>query len=338
MKNDVVLAHGALPPAGSWPTLDPFLACMHHDDAYPAGGDDMAPPRASLAGRNIGMDFEGKDGWRMYHGDVVPGFPQHPHRGFETVTVVRQGFVDHADSLGAAARFGEGDVQWITAGKGISHSEMFPLLHKDADNPLELFQIWLNLAHEDKLTDPHFAVLWAADVPVVERDGAVVTVVAGRFDDARSPPSPPPRSWAAAPDHDVAIWTLRLKKGARVTLPPGAPDAHRVVYGFRGGPFVIAGVELGARSVAQLAPDAAAVVENAGDADAELLVLHGKPIGEPVAQAGPFVMTTRLEVQQAFMDYERTRFGGWPWRSDAPVHPRDVRHWARFVDGHEESR
>ena len=98
-----------------WPTIDPFLFCAHHDDAYPAGNDHLGPD-ASLDGREIGMDFAGKDGWRMYHGDVVPGFPQHPHRGFETVTYVRKGLIDHSDSLGATARFGRGDVQWLTAG------------------------------------------------------------------------------------------------------------------------------------------------------------------------------------------------------------------------------
>ncbi len=91
----------------SGPPIDPFLFCAHHDDAYPAG-DARLGPAASLEGRQIGMDFDGRDGWRMYHGDVVPGFPQHPHRGFETVTYVRRGVIDHSDSLGATARFGAG--------------------------------------------------------------------------------------------------------------------------------------------------------------------------------------------------------------------------------------
>ena len=116
-----------------WPTVDPFLFCVHHLDHYPAG-NAVHGPAASLAGRHLGQDFEGKDGWRMYHGDQVPGFPQHPHRGFETVTFVRRGLVDPSDSLGAGARYGGGDVQWLTAGKGIVHSEMFPLLDPNGPN------------------------------------------------------------------------------------------------------------------------------------------------------------------------------------------------------------
>src|SRR5690348_9226101 len=101
------------PLAMPWPALDPFLFCMHHDDRYPAGNDKLGPA-VSLAGRNIGQDFSGRDGWSMYHGEIVPGFPAHPHRGFETVTVVRQGLLDHSDSIGASARYGQGDVQWLT--------------------------------------------------------------------------------------------------------------------------------------------------------------------------------------------------------------------------------
>ena len=122
-----------------WQGLDPFIMTMHHMDHYPAGNDDQGPVE-SLAGRRIGSDFSSIDGWSMYHGERVPGFPQHPHRGFETVSVVRQGYIDHSDSLGATARYGGGDVQWLTTGSGIQHSEMFPLIRPESDNPLELFQ------------------------------------------------------------------------------------------------------------------------------------------------------------------------------------------------------
>src|SRR5258708_24603314 len=100
-------------------------------------------PDASLAGRDLGMDMTGRDGWRMYHGDTVPGFPQHPHRGFETVTFVRRGFIDHSDSLGATARFGRGDVQWLTTGKRIVHYDMFPLLDRQEAHATERLQIWM---------------------------------------------------------------------------------------------------------------------------------------------------------------------------------------------------
>src|SRR5271167_4085520 len=109
-----------------WACLDPFLFCAWHNDRFPAGNAQLGPA-VSLAGREMGHDFDFKDGWNMYHGQTVPGFPQHPHRGFETVTIVREGLIDHSDSLGATARFGQGDVQWLTAGKGIVHCEMFPL-------------------------------------------------------------------------------------------------------------------------------------------------------------------------------------------------------------------
>ena len=104
----------------------------------------------------------------MYHGTEVPGFPQHPHRGFETVTLARRGFIDHSDSLGATARFGRGDVQWMTAGAGVVHSEMFPLIDRDQPNPVELFQIWLNLPSADKSVDPYFTMLWDESIPRLE--------------------------------------------------------------------------------------------------------------------------------------------------------------------------
>ena len=184
-----------------WQTQDPFLFCVHHDDHYPAGNAQLGP-RASLAGRDIGQDFVIKDGWRMYHGDTVPGFPQHPHRGFETVTVVRRGLVDHSDSMGAAGRYGQGDTQWMTAGAGVQHAEMFPLLDPDGPNHLELFQIWLNLPARSKMVTPHFQMIWSHQTPrreVTDAQGRItrVSVVAGSYADAQ-PPAPPPDSWAAA--------------------------------------------------------------------------------------------------------------------------------------------
>ena len=318
---------------------------MYHDDAYPKGNGAFGPA-ASLAGRSLGQDFAGKDGWRMYHGLEVPGFPSHPHRGFETVTIVRKGLTDHSDSLGAAARFGGGDVQWLTAGRGIVHAEMFPLLDVDAPNPLELFQIWLNLPASSKMADPHFTMLWSEDIPHLRLSDAhgrdtVVACIAGRLsaEAGNQPLPPPPDSWAAKPEADVAIWTLKMAPGARWTLPPAAgSETQRKLYFFKG-----SGVSVGGRRFDQPAAievDAAQPVEltNGDDDEAELLMLQGRPIGEHVAAYGPFVMNTEQELHQAVADYRRTEFGGWPWPDPAPVHGDDPVRFARHADGRVERR
>jgi redox-sensitive bicupin YhaK (pirin superfamily) len=319
-----------------WKTADPFLFCVHHIDHFPKGNDRLGPD-ASLAGRDIGQDFEGRQGWRMYHGDVVPGFPQHPHRGFETVTIVRTGYIDHSDSLGATARFGMGDVQWLTAGAGVVHSEMFPLLDAQRPNDLELFQIWLNLPGKDKLVAPYFTMFWDQAIPrLVHRDAAgratTITVIAGALDGLH-PLAPPPHSWAAHPESDVAIWSIALEAGATWTVPPaqGASTA-RTLHLFSG-----TALEVGDRIVkgptgVRVHADQAVAIE-AVDGPAEVLLLQGRPIGEPVAQYGPFVMNTRAELEQAFQDYQQTQFGGWPFPENAPVHPRDRGRFARHADG-----
>jgi quercetin 2,3-dioxygenase len=339
MSADTVL--DVKPLTFPWQTVDPFLLCVYHDDNYPKGNDAMGPA-ASLAGRDLGHDFAGKDGWRMYHGSVVPGFPAHPHRGFETVTIVRRGLIDHADSLGAAARFGGGDVQWLTAGQGVSHSEMFPLLDQDHPNPLELFQIWLNLPAKDKMAAPYFTMLWADDIPrrvFTDAAGArtEVACIAGRLADL-IPPPPPPNSWAAAPESELAIWTIKMDKGAHWTLPAArGAQTRRNLYFFKGADLMAGGRAIRARSCIELRATAEVELTN-GDEPAEFLLLQGKPIGEPVTSHGPFVMNTQAEIRQAMADYQRTRFGGWSWGTDAPVHQRERGRFARHADGRVETK
>jgi redox-sensitive bicupin YhaK (pirin superfamily) len=321
-----------------WQTSDPFLFCVHHADNYPKGNDQMGPDE-SLAGRNIGQDFTVKDGWRMYHGETVPGFPAHPHRGFETVTIAKTGLIDHSDSLGAAARFGNGDVQWMTAGKGVQHSEMFPLLDKENRNQLELFQIWLNLPKANKLVEPHFAMLWSDVIPTLkykDEKGKViiVDVIAGDLDDTKAPP-PPPKSWAANPANGVAIWTINMEAGAEWTLPEASAGLNRALYYFEGEGLSVADQVISAYHGVELNPDEEVVLTN-GDKPARLLLLQGRPINEPVAQYGPFVMNTQQEIQEAMSDYQTTQFGGWPWSSHQYVHPREKGRFAIHVDGKEE--
>ena len=333
MADDVVVQ--TVPLGLHWPTIDPFLFCAHHNDSYPAGNEQQGP-NASLDGRNIGMDFEGIDGWRMYHGDVVPGFPQHPHRGFETITYVREGICDHSDSLGATARFGEGDVQWLTAGAGIVHSETFPLRDQANPNPRELFQIWLNLPAADKMAEPYFTMLWSDKIPKVRHTDAngcstEVVVIAGEFDRV-TPLSSPPDSWASKSTSDVAIWHLHLDPGTSLELPAApSSEAIRTLYVFDGQGVRIGSSELDRDTGSVVRCDVSLTLSSDGGADC--LVLQGRPIGEPVAQQGPFVMNDEAGLRQTFLDYQRTGFGGWPWAVDGPVHPVDRSRFACHPDG-----
>ncbi len=324
------------PLGPQWPTIDPFLFVAHHDDHYPAANETLGP-QASLDGRTIGNDFGGLDGWSMYHGSEIPGFPSHPHRGFETISYVRQGFIDHSDSLGATARFGKGDTQWMTAGAGIVHAEMFPLLNRDQPNPMEMFQIWLNLPSQDKLVPPYFTMLWDHDTPVhTTTDGAGrrvdVTVIAGTLGEAVGQ-TPPPDSWASNEDADLAIWHIVADPGVEWTLPPANDErTQRMLYGFAG-----SGITLGGHPIA---PKTGALVDAtnahefiAGPAGAECMMLQGRPIGEPVAQYGPFVMNDEAGIRQAFTDYQNTGFGGWPWPADDPAHPGSDGRFARHASG-----
>ncbi len=323
-----------------WETSDPFLYCIYHNDDYPAGNDALGPA-ASLAGRNIGQDFTVKDGWRMYHGDTVPGFPAHPHRGFETVTVVLKGYIDHSDSHGAAGRYANGDVQWMTAGRGLQHAEMFPLLNREERNPLELYQIWLNLPASRKFVDPFYTMLWHEDIPILDLkdDGGRVTrvrLIAGELNGIR-PPAPAPDSWAAEPQNEVAIWTIDMEPGARWELPVSKFPVNRTLYINSGATVKVAGVEVKSMNAVELFSEHLTPLEN-GSEPARLLMLQGRPINEPVAQYGPFVMNTEPEIYDAFRDYRETEFGGWPWERTDPVHGATKGRFARYADGTETER
>jgi len=321
-----------------WETRDPFLFCVHHEDFYPNGNDDLGPD-ASLEGRQIGQDFMIKDGWRMYHGSKVPGFPGHPHRGFETITVVRKGMVDHFDSLGASGRYGDGDVQWMTAGKGMQHAEMFPLIHEKKDNPLDLFQIWLNLPGKRKFVEPAYKMLWGENMPSYTHTDAngkktLLEVIAGTLDGHTALP-PPPDSWARDPSNEVAIWNIEMDAGAEWTVPPALMGINRTIYFFKGERLKIAGQTLNNLHSAEMSVHNPITIES-GSEKSHILILQGRPIGEPVVQHGPFVMNTRAEIQQAYQDYQDTKFGGWPWPVNDPVHPRAKGRFAKYADGTEE--
>lgn len=318
-----------------WQTEDPFLITMHHKDAYPPGNDKQGP-NTSLDDRNLGEDFALKDGFRMYHGTTVPGFPAHPHCGFETVTVVLEGFVDHFDSTGAAGRYGNGDVQWLTTGNGCQHTEMFPLVHQVRGNPLHLFQIWLNLAAKNKFAEPEYKMFWAEDIPEIQSIAAnggktTVRLIAGSLQEKHSLEANA-ASWANDRSHHVGIYLIRMEPSSDFTLPAVSRTLNRNLYFYEGDEIQIDETVISASTRVKLAGGQEIKMTN-GRKEAFILVLEGEPIQEPVVQYGPFVMTTEQEIQAAFNIYRRTQFGGWPWSSLDPVHERSSGRFARHSNG-----
>ncbi len=179
-------------------------------------------------------------------------------------------------------------------------------------------------------------MLWDHVIPRhVARDAAgratELTLVAGRLGDLRAPP-PPPDSWAAQAASDVTIWTIKMAPGATWTLPATSASSSRTLYFFRGAGLRANGRAIPPSHAVELRADADVPLE-AAEGEVEMLLLGARPIAEPVVQYGPFVMNSQDEIRQAFLDYRATRFGGWPWQSDDPVHPREAGRFARHADG-----
>jgi len=272
----------------------------------------------------------------MYHGNKIPGFPHHPHRGFETITIVEEGFADHFDSLGATGRFGNGDVQWMTAGKGVQHSEMFPLLDQNKPNPLELFQIWLNLPKRNKMVDPEYKMLWNEEIPVIEskdKNGKSVSVkiISGDYNEVKGLDSTK-NSWAFDEDNQVQIWNISIEEDGTWELPESSDTVNKAIYFYDGESILIEGRQLPVKHSIKLKPNESYTISAKGKG-AKILLLQGQPINEPVAQHGPFVMNTQEEIMEAFAEYRRTNFGGWPWEGVELTHPNTTKRFAKFPDG-----
>jgi redox-sensitive bicupin YhaK (pirin superfamily) len=310
-------------------TQDPFLFCVYHRDMYPDGNAAMEAP-----GRGNGADFDARKPWRFYHGTKVPGFPAHPHVGFETITAVMEGTIDHTDSMGNAGRYSSGDLQHMTAGKGIQHSEMFPLRKTEGGNTLQLFQIWLNLPGKDKMVEPAFVMHWNENVKRMKQgDGVELTVWTGEYDGVKAL-SPTPNSWAAKEENDVGVYLIKMQAGKKFTLKAArcGTTTNRSLYFVEGQSVRVCSQVLDRKAVLDVNASHEVAIENTSEEDIILLVLQGRPINEPVAQHGPFVMNTREEIAECFAEYRRTAFGGWPWDSDDYVFPRDKGRFA-LIDG-----
>lgn len=333
MKN-VIIKSGHI--AFQLPVKSPFIVAFHHVDDYPQGNEKMEPIEY-LNDWNKGDDFNSHAPWRMYYGDKIPGFPVHPHRGFETITVVEQGFVDHSDSLGSTGRYGEGDVQWLTAGEGVQHCEMLPLVYQDRKNTAEFFQIWLNLPSKNKMVNPDYKMLWHEEIPIgkqVNSEGkeTKIKVIAGQFEDIE-PLAPTPNSWAYEKENNVAIWLISMEPGATFTLRPTSKTASRMLYFYRGEAISVHEALVPKNSYVELVANEEIVIENVSGLSSTLLLLEGEPIREPMAARGPFVMNTETEILQAFRDYQRTEFGGWPWERRDHVNSPEMGRFAKYSDG-----
>jgi redox-sensitive bicupin YhaK (pirin superfamily) len=315
-----------------WPVQEPFLFCVHHLDHYPSGNKNFGVGSEHFKGRNMGQDFNLKDGFRLYHGTEIPGFPVHPHRGFETITIVRKGYIDHADSMGAAGRYGEGDVQWMTAGSGVQHSEMFPLLHQDKLNTVELFQIWLNLPSKNKMVNPDFKMLWADTIPKIKpNDRLEISLICGEYSGHQFRQTPP-KSWASDPNHHVNIMLVKLKAGGKFEYPASKEKVNRSFYFFEGSGLKVNQELVSTKKAIFFDSSVDLSLENLKE-DAEFLILESKAINEPIVQHGPFVMNSREEIYQTIQDYQRTQFGGWKWPRHDMIHGSKIERFAKFPDG-----
>lgn len=305
---------------------DPFLFTAHHLDHFPRGDENMAP----LAGATAQGPFN------MYYGEVIPGFPAHPHTGFETITIVDSGIVDHFDSLGNSGRYGHGDVQWLSTGHGVQHAEMFPLVNQDSDNPLELFQIWFNSSAAQKQAPAAYKMMWAEHIPHVHHQDSMgkqtdVRVLSGQFNGIAAIERPQ-YSWAHAAENKVNILMLNMQAGASITIPATSATSTRFCYFYRGSTLNVDGESIDERYLLELKPDADVVLQ-AGDQEAKIMWLEGEPIGEPVAMRGPFVLNSEQELNEAFARFRATQFGGWPWHQADPSFPREQERFASYDKG-----
>ena len=227
--------------------------------------------------------------------DYIAGFPPHPHRGFETITYMLEGRMRHEDHLGNVGLLQSGGVQWMTAARGIIHSEM----PEQEQGVMRGFQLWLNLPGKDKLGEPGYRDIPAGEIPrLTTADGVEVLVIAGQFDDGQL------RQAGAVqrPHTEPQLFDLRLPPGSRIA--PRLPEGHRVLLYVYEGSLELPGArpqQAAAGRLVRLSDEGELLLQSAGGA--KLLLIAGKPLGEPIVQYGPFVMNTREEIEQALRDF-----------------------------------
>ncbi len=227
------------------------------------------------------------------------GVGEHPHRGFETVTIVYEGEVAHRDSTGKGGVIGPGDVQWMTAASGILHEEFHSPAFTKRGGPFCMVQLWVNLPAKDKMSKPGYQAILDAEIPAAELpDGAGhVRVIAGGFDDAKGP---------ARTFTPINLWDVRLNSDASAEFD--IPEGHTAIFVVLSGRITVNDSEQAREAETVLFEREGSSIAIRTEEDTTLLVLTGEPIDEPIAGAGPFVMNTREQLDQAFADFRKGRF------------------------------
>lgn len=231
--------------------------------------------------------------------DRPRGVEKHPHRGFETVTIIYQGEVEHKDNAGNAGKIGPGDVQWMTAARGILHEEMHGMDFTRRGGTLEMIQLWVNLPAKDKMADPAYQEIAAATIPVVDLPGGAgrLRVIAGAYDGMQG---------AARTFTPVNLWDMQAGAGADINL--AVPQGHNTMLLVLSGKVGMNGGDvLSAREIGHFTREGDMIALSVEE-DAAILVMSGEPIDEPIAGRGPFVMNTRDEIRTAMNDYAAGRF------------------------------
>lgn len=227
------------------------------------------------------------------------GVGEHPHRGFETVTIAYQGSVDHRDSAGNAGTINPGDIQWMTAGSGVVHEEMHETLFAAQGGTFEMIQLWVNLPKEHKMTAPRYQTLKDGDIPrIAIGDQGYVRVIAGEIDGVRGP---------ARTFTEITLLDVEMKFAQELSL--SLSKEHNTAAFLLKGRIRIDGEAVSGDAKLILLDTTGDIMRVAADSDSHLLVLSGKPIAEPIASYGPFVMNTQEELMQAVDDYRAGRMG-----------------------------
>lgn len=225
------------------------------------------------------------------------GVGEHPHRGFETVTIVYDGEVSHRDSTGGGGTIGSGEVQWMTAGAGVLHEEFHSPGYSKTGGPFRMVQLWVNLPAADKMTAPKYQAITRDMIPEVSFEGGRARIIAGDYAGTAGP---------ASTFTPVNLWDARLDADAEVTLP--LPDGHNAMIAVLSGHVTIGGKGVGEAEIARLSVEGEGAAVKA-DGNAMVLVMTGEPIDEPVVGHGPFVMNSQEEIRTAIADFNSGRFG-----------------------------